>query len=219
MAVLHAGNPRDRCEQLRVLQVGYVVDVIAARPRAVEAVGLRDGVEPYVHVVVAAECGRARRVGLGGQGNVAHQARLSTRRNYLVHVIDVRDRGTGHRREHERRAARVLVGVVLVIATGVPGVLDPRDFLDLGSVWQPGDVEHHRAEVHVGPALLELEALQEVVAALALHIHRAQGAGASSQLRLLDLPVVDDFGLGGILDADDEEARRCEPMADVDVRT
>src|ERR1043165_9619964 len=71
----------------------------------------------------------------------------------------------------------------------------PGDLLDLRGVRQAGHVPYDGPEAVVGSALGELEAVEEVVAALRLDDRRPEGAGAAVQLGVLDLPGIDHPGL------------------------
>src|SRR6185503_17035163 len=122
-----------------------------------------------------------------------------------------------YRAEHQGRAVGMLVREVFVEAAGSLRLTDSGYFPDLGCVGQSGDIENDGAEVHVRAALLELEALQEVVPAFALHVHRAQGAGPAVNFRFGNGPIVDDLRFAGVLDIDDPESGGREAVTDVDV--
>ena len=193
---------RDGEELLGRFRLGDVEDRIAAKAGAVELVLFGRGVVPNVEVVITAEAGlpHGRRV-----RDLADDpcARVSPADD-LTEIVDDRLRFI-RGREVECAAIRVLVGERVVEAARRLRVVDARNDLDLRRIRQPGDVEDHGAEVRVGRALIELERLREVVAAVHLEVLPIHGADAAMQLGVLDGPAVDLLRRGRVADVVDRD--------------
>src|SRR2546425_482184 len=80
-------------------------------------------------------------------------------------------------------------------------------FLDLGRVRETGHVQDDRTQVLVRARLAELERLHVVVATAKLEVVPVRAPQSGVQLRVLDVPLVDEPGLFWVPDGDDVKAR------------
>ena len=101
----------------------------------------------------------------------------------------------------------MLVQVHIVKPVGRVGRVNPADFFDLRGIGETRDVEDHRAQIRIGAALAELEAVHQVITPVQLEILGSHPTEPLfRQLGVRDLPRKNGSRLRGILDLGDGEA-------------
>ena len=86
----------------------------------------------------------------------------------------------------------MLVGEEVVESARAEWIPNPPHLTHRLRIGEARNVEDHRAQVRIGPALLKLEALHVVVAVVQLEVLPVGATRAAVQFGVLDAPLVDD---------------------------